>query len=218
MSHQYRQSIRPLIFWEGFPPCGLLTQQVATQYGEGLKLLGTRASVPFQGLEELLGRSIDWLDDPNQIWERREEFADRNLIIHTGWSHPGWLRFDRWIKKRGAKVVVAVDNSWKANLRQFVGALWFRLWLRQHFDAVIVPGRSASRLMHFLGMPANRIFTGLYGAHESIYQLGLPLQERAAEFLFVGQLIHRKGVDILLEAFSLARAVRDDATSLCKPA
>jgi glycosyltransferase involved in cell wall biosynthesis len=193
--------IRPLIFWEGFPPCGLLTQVVAEQYGDRLKLLGTRAAVPFEGLEELLGHSIDWLEKPDDIWERREEFADCNFIVHTGWSHPGWLRFDRWMKSRGATVVVAVDNSWKSSLRQYAGALWFRIWLRQHFDAAIVPGRSATRLMRFLGMPADRIFTGYYGAHEAIYKPGPPLPERRAEFLYVGQLIHRKGVDVLVEAF-----------------
>lgn len=195
------KEIRPLIFWEGFPPCGLLTQEVVRHYGDRLRLLGTRAAVPFEGLEELLGRQIDWLDNPNDIWERREEFADRNFIVHTGWAHPGWLKFDRWARRRGAKVVVAVDNCWKGNLRQWFGAVWFRLYLRSHFDAALVPGHSATRLMRFLGMPKDRIFTGYYGAHEAIYQPGPPLPQRRAEFLYVGQLIHRKGVDVLVEAF-----------------
>ncbi|BDT66244.1 hypothetical protein os1_04030 [Comamonadaceae bacterium OS-1] len=197
--------IRPLIFWEGFPPCGLMTKQVADIFGDRLTLLGTRPAVPFEGLEELLGHRIQWLENPDDIWGRREEFADRNFIIHTGWSHKGWLRFDRWMRQRGAKVVVAVDNSYKANLRQKLGAVWFRLWLRRHFDAALVPGHSASRLMRFLGMPADRIFTGYYGAYENIYTPGPSVLERPKEFLFVGQLIPRKGVDILLEAFSLYR-------------
>ncbi len=201
MTPSIESQIRPLIFWEGFPPCGLLTQKLVQHYGNGLRLLGTRAAVPFEGLEELLGRPIDWLNNPNDIWERREEFADRNFIVHTGWAHPGWLKFDRWARRRGAKVVVAVDNCWKGNLRQWLGAAWFRVHLRSHFDAAIVPGRSAARLMRFLGMPADRIFDGYYGAHEAIYRPGPPLAERRPEFLYVGQLIHRKGVDVLLEAF-----------------
>jgi glycosyltransferase involved in cell wall biosynthesis len=200
------KTIKPLIFWEGFPPCGLLTKQVAQLYGDDLKLLGTKATVPFKGLEQLLGRSIDWMENPNDIWDRREEFADRNLIVHTGWAHPGWLKFDRWIKKRGAKVVVAVDNNWKGTLRQYLGSIWFRLWLKRHFDAALVPGRSASELMQFLGMPANRIFTGYYGAYEHMYKPGKRLKDRRSEFLFVGQLIHRKGVDILLEAYKKYRS------------
>jgi glycosyltransferase involved in cell wall biosynthesis len=193
--------VRPLIFWEGFPPCGLLTKQLLYHYGHDLKLLGSHASEPFRDLEHLLGSEIHWLNDPNQIWDLRENFSDRNLVIHTGWNHSGWLKFDRWIKRRGAKVVVVVDNRWKRSLRQIVGAIWFRAWLRRHFDAVFVPGASALRLMRFLGMPEDRIFTGSYGAYEEIYQPGLPLSERRPEFLFVGQLSYRKGVDILLEAF-----------------
>jgi glycosyltransferase involved in cell wall biosynthesis len=194
-------NVRPLIFWEGFPPCGLMTKKVVQHFGEDLVLLGTRAAVPFEGLEEMLGRRIEWLAQPDDIWDRREEFADRNLIIHTGWSHPGWLRFDRWARARGAKVVVAVDNRFKGNLRQWFGAIWFRIWLRRHFDAAFVPGRSATRLMRFLGMPAERIVTGYYGASEEIYSAGPPLMERRNEFLFIGQLIERKGVDVLLQGF-----------------
>jgi len=202
-----KQLIRPLIFWEGFPPCALLIKKVAECYGDDLKLLGTKPAVPFDGLEKLIGHPIDWLHNPNEIWCRRHEFADRNLILHTGWAHSGWLKFDRWIKKcSGAKIIVAVDNRWKGSCRQYAGSIWFRLWLKHHFDATIVPGQSASRLMRFLGMPSNRIFTGYYGATELIYSAGLPLTERRAEFLYVGQLIHRKGVDVLLDAFSRYRA------------
>lgn len=197
---------RPLIFWEGFPPCGLLTKQVVEHFGDDLRLLGTRPAVPFEGLEQILGRNVEWLDKPDDIWERRHEFADRNLIIHTGWSHVGWLRFDRWMKKRGARVVVAVDNCFKGNFRQAIGAIWFRIWLKRHFDIAFVPGQSAKQLMRFLGMPADRIFSGYYGASEDIYVPGPPITERNEEFLFVGQLIPRKGVDILLHAYRQYRA------------
>jgi len=178
-----------------------MTKRVADLLGDRLVMLGTRPAVPFEGLEEVLGHRIDWLDCPDAIWDRREEFADRNLIIHTGWAHPGWLRFDRWMKARGAMVVVTVDNQFKGNLRQWIGALWFRLWLRRHFDAALVPGRSATRLMRFLGMRPDKIHTGYYGAYEGVYAAGPPILGRRKEFLFVGQLIARKGVDLLIEAF-----------------
>jgi glycosyltransferase involved in cell wall biosynthesis len=198
--------LRPVIFWEGLPPCGLLMKQVVNRFGNDIRILGTRPAVPFEGLEQLLGHKVDWLDSPSDIWKRRHEFSDRNLVIHTGWSHSGWLRFDRWMKKRGATVVVAVDNCFKGNVRQMIGALWFRVWLRQHFDAAFVPGVSAARLMRFLGMPASRIFTGYYGAFEEIYVPGPEIETRRKEFLFVGQLIRRKGVDVMLEAFASYRA------------
>ena len=200
-----RKDIRPLIFWEGFPPCGLMIKTVSDRFGADLIVMGTKAAVPFEGLERELGRPILWLEKPDDIWEQREQFADRNLIIHTGWAHKGWLKFDRMMKKRGATIVFAADNSFKRNFRQMIGAVWFRIWLRQHFHAAIVPGRSSRRLLEFLGMPPSRIFEGYYGAYEGIYHAGPPIETRPHEFLFVGQLIHRKGIDVLLNAFHLYR-------------
>lgn len=203
-------TIKPLIFIEGFPPVGLLTKRLADVFGSDLKLLGTRAAVPFKGLEDYLGHPIRWLSHPDEIWDVREEYADRNLIIHTGWCHKGWLRFDRWMRPKGAKIVVTLDNIYRAELRQYLGAVWFRLWLRQHFDAAFVPGHGSTRFMRFLGMPADRIFPGYYGATEQIYTPGTKVSERPKEFLFIGQLIPRKAVDVMLEGFKLYRVTGGD--------
>ncbi|WP_243374504.1 glycosyltransferase family 4 protein [Geotalea sp. SG265] len=202
--------IRPMIFWEGFPPCGLLTKRLTDAFGDDLKLLGTRAAVPFAGLDKYLTHPIRWLDVPNEIWNIREEYADRNFIIHTGWRYPGWLKFDRWMRSRGAKIVITLDNTPRWDMRQLFGSIWFRLWLRRHFDGAFVPGHASTRLLHYFGMPPERIFTGYYGAFEQIYYPGPPVSQRSKEFLFIGQLIHRKGVDIMLEGFRKYRATGGD--------
>lgn len=195
------QNLKPLIFWEGLPPCALLLKKILKEY-PNIVLVATRPSVPFKDMELLLQKDIFWLDDPSDIWRYRQNFADRNLVIHTGWNHKGWLRYGNYVKNRNkAKVVVVVDNRFKRNMRQLFGSIYFRLFLRSYFDAAFVPGREGVKLLNFFGMPKNRIYVGNYGAFEKIYYETKPIMKRSNEFLFVGQFIERKGVDILIEAF-----------------
>lgn len=199
-------NIKPIIFWEGFPACGLLLKQVVSKFKDNLIITATKPAVPFQNLEELLGHKIVWLDNANDIWDRKDEFDDRNFIVHTGWVHKGWLKYDMYVKKKNnAKVVVVVDNRFKKNFRQFMGAFYFRLILKKYFDAAFVPGREGQKLMKYLGMSEDRIYVGNYGAYEEIYKDNKPIEERNNEFLYVGQLNTRKSVDVLIEAFSIYR-------------
>lgn len=198
--------LRPIIFWEGFPPCGLLLKKVVKEYGNDLVIVATKAAVPFEGLEDILEHNIVWFSDPDEIWDRREEFGDRDFVIHTGWVHKGWLKYDKYVKeKNDARIVVSVDNSFRGDFRQKLGAIYFRLFLRNIFDGVFVPGKSGIRLMKYFGMPENRIYTGLYGAYEEIYKNQTSILERKKEFLYVGQLETRKGVDVLVNAFKKYR-------------
>ena len=142
------KNIKPLIFWEGFPACGLILKQVVNEFGANLKILATRSAVPFQDLENILEHEIIWLDDANDIWARRHQFSDRNLIIHSGWRYGNWLKYDKWIKnKNNAKIILSIDNKFYGSFRQYIGAIWFRLHLRRNFDSVLVSGRASAKLM-----------------------------------------------------------------------
>jgi glycosyltransferase involved in cell wall biosynthesis len=52
-----------------------------------------------------------------------------------------------------------------------------------------------------LGLPNNRIFGFLYSGWSERFPAGPPLGERPLRMLFVGQYIHRKGLDLLIEAW-----------------
>jgi glycosyltransferase involved in cell wall biosynthesis len=203
MDNRGPNNFKPIIFWEGFPVCALLLKKVADELGDNLVIVATKAKVPFWGIDKFLGHEIVWLDDPNDIWKRHNEFSDRNFVIHTGWTHRGWLCFDKYLRKLNqAKIVVAVDNRFRGDVRQILGAAYFRLVLKKNFDAAIVPGKSGKKLLKFLGMPEAKVYSPVYGAFEGIYNRKNEITDRRSEFLFVGQLIHRKGVDVLINAFN----------------
>jgi glycosyltransferase involved in cell wall biosynthesis len=190
-----------LLFWEGLPSCALITKKVVSIYGDNLVFIATKPNVPFESFEESIGKKIIWLEHPNDIWHKKDEFTDIDLIIHTGWCWKGWLKFDKLMKKNGTKVCVSVDNRFKFNIRQIIGFFYYRVFFKEVFDFAFVPGNSAFNLMRFLGVANNNIFKGLYGCDEGIFFNKVNFSKRKNQFIFVGQLIHRKGIDILLKAF-----------------
>ena len=198
----FLRKVKPIIFWDGFPVCALLIKKVADKFKENLIIVATKSRFPFAEPESILEHDIIWLNNANDIWKYKNKFNDRNFIIHSGWIYKGWLKYDKLMKQRNkAMVVVAVDNRFRGDFRQLLGALWFRLCLKKYFDAAIVPGKSGQKLMRFLGMDPDKIYTGLYGAYEGIFKETVLIEKRAKEFLFVGQLNKRKSVDVLLDAF-----------------
>ena len=95
-----------------------------------------------------------------------------------------------------------MDNNWRGDFRQMLGAPWFRLCQRRKFSAVLVPGKSGKRLARWYGMPDEKIFEGMYGADPRLFFNGPPLSKRSKRIIFVGQYIERKGCVPLARAFA----------------
>jgi len=106
------------------------------------------------------------------------------------------------VRAAGGKVCLLMDNNWRGDLRQILGAPWFRLCQRRKFSAVLVPGKSGRRLARWYGMPDEKIFEGMYGADPRLFFNGPPLSERPKRIIFVGQYIKRKGCVPLARAFA----------------
>ena len=191
------------IGWDGLPHYGAAAIAAGIErLGRPLPVIGTRAAVPFKGLEERLGQPIHWVERSDRpSWEDLGlEVPD--LFLHTGWAYPVFKHLADAVLARGGKIVVFVDNNWSGSARQWLGSVYFRLFLRRRFAGAWVPGRSGARFCRVLGVPASRIYEGLYGADPQLYRSETPLARRPKRFLFVGQLIHRKGVDLMLEDFA----------------
>lgn len=198
--------IKPLIYWPGLRPVSLITKKVVEKYEDDLVFVSSPSfdktfKMPdIKEFEKQLGHKVIWLNHPDEIWDRKEEFSDINLIIHTGWNSKGWLKFDKYMKKSGAKIVLTLDNSYKGTFRQYLGAIYFRLFLKPIFDATFITGKSSYKLMKFFGMPENRIYRGLLGSNKNLYFYDKNIIKKQ-EFLFVGQLIKRKNFDILVKGY-----------------
>lgn len=198
--------LKPLIYWEGFPVCGLILREVIKNYPE-IEVIATKPRVPFKDLEISLNKEITWLNDDFDSSYLIKKFNNKNLFIHTGWNNREILKYGNYIRKNNnAKVYVSVDNDLRFSLRQVFGSIYFRLLLKNKFNGALVPGMKAKKLMRFLGMNPKNIHVGLYGAYEGIFKSTKLILDRDDEFLYVGQLTKRKSIDLLVNAFKMYKA------------
>jgi glycosyltransferase involved in cell wall biosynthesis len=186
-----------LIFWEGFPVCGLLVSELLTKTGLEIDLYSTRPSVPFSNFFTEYGICPKVIAENEVIDLDPTQF---DLIVITGWSNKNWLSFAKIARKSGVKTCVVVDNNLRFSLRQIFGAIYFRLFLRKYFTFSYCPGYLSKMLMTIFGMPRSNIIIGNYGAHSSVFNYD-PVQKKREEFIVVGQLIERKGISELLAAY-----------------
>ncbi|MER9242374.1 glycosyltransferase family 4 protein [Mesorhizobium sp. M0633] len=159
--------------------------------------------VPIDGMEQVLGQPVHWIDARKPTSWSDIGLQVPRFFLQSGWSYPAFSALGREVKLAGGYVVGLSDANWRGDFRQLLlGPFAFRLRHRRHFDAFLVPGRQGERLLRYFGMPPNLIRTGMYGADPSLFSPGPPINERPREFLFVGQLIHRKDVLGLTSAFA----------------
>lgn len=201
-----------LIFWKGLPACSALTNALAKSSNYEVDLLYTKASVPFRNLYRYLDgvKSLRNVNSTSEI-PNADELSTYDLIIVTGWYSRHWNQNLLRAKKINPSLVVvsAIDNI-KAikiahKIKQLAGLIFYRLYLRNIFNYCLVPGTDSFRLMNFLGHQTDKIYQGYYGASRKIYFTHTKITSRPRKFLFVGQIISRKGIDILINAFKLYR-------------
>jgi len=192
------QRMKASIVWHGLPAyAARLVRSIIEEPTIELHLFATKSPEDPRYLEEILGHPVRWIDDRNAHAIAEDTEAD--VCFVTGWAFEACKQFARVAKARGTPVVAMIDNRWRGDLRQRLGSIYFRMALRDSIDYAWVPGESAARLCHSLGFPARAVVDGLYGGDGSVFTPASG--DRPPRIGFVGQLIRRKGFDVLVEAF-----------------
>jgi glycosyltransferase involved in cell wall biosynthesis len=189
--------------WYGLPQYAARLIRAGTDaVGEDCVVIGSRPTVPVEGMERVLGQPIHWVNAYKTATWGSLGLKMPGIYFQSGWAYPAFCALGAEVKRAGGRVVGLSDANWRGDFRQIVlGAVAFRLRHRLHFDAMLVPGREGVRLMRWYGVPQDRIRCGMYGADPCLFGAGKPLAERPPTFLFVGQFIARKGTLDLAEAF-----------------
>jgi glycosyltransferase involved in cell wall biosynthesis len=189
--------------WNGLPQyAARLLAAVSQGRGQPFPVIGSRPAVPVGGIEEALGWPAHWVDAAQPVSWKELGLPVPKVFFQSGWAYPAFNTLGDEVRVAGGKVCLLMDNNWRGDLRQLVGAPWFRACQRRKFSAVLVPGKSGRRLARWYGMPDEKIFEGMYGADPRLFFNGPPLSERPRRIIFVGQYIERKGCVSLARAFA----------------
>jgi glycosyltransferase involved in cell wall biosynthesis len=186
--------------WNELPKYAAYLLKELVKDNPNLEIISIKSHLPIKGLDKIIKKKIHWLDDKNLKW------SDLNLDVpdiffQAGWSIKAFISLGREVKKNGGKVILLSDNSYRGTLRQKIGSVLYILKYVNYFDAVWVPGYLGTKLMKFFGVKKKNIFKCLYSSNDKIYTKGLSINKRPKNFLFIGQLIKRKGFEELLNSF-----------------
>ena len=191
------------ISWSHMPPyAAKLINSGIKGIGQSVAIISSEPAVLQHEVDSILQQSVNWINPNQDLTWSKIGIDVPHIFFQSGWSITAFNKLGTEVKQNGGKLICISDNSWKNTPRQWLAALFSRLYYRKHFDAVWVPGISGMQLMKFYGMPENRIYQGLYSADSKIFFHRDSIEKRAKKFIFVGQLIKRKGVNLLVRAFT----------------
>ena len=92
-----------------------------------------------------------------------------------------------------------IDNSEK-NFRQLIGKYIFNTFFKNNFDAYWYSSRSSKKLLQSYGIKKG-IFKSLYSINRKLFNSKKNINKRSNNFIFVGQMINRKNINLLVTVF-----------------
>jgi len=106
------------------------------------------------------------------------------------------------IKNKNSKIIFVADSILdSSNIKQFLKNLRFRLFYKNKFDYAFVPGVASKKCMINYGFGGKEIYTGILSALQ-IYKTKKKIQKRIKQFIYVGQFIERKNIQLLCKVFN----------------
>lgn len=189
--------------WNGLPQyAARLIRAAAESLDQPAIVVGSPPTVPIKGMEEALGRKIHWVDAGKPASWSQFGVEPPSIFFQSGWAYPAFNHLGDEVRARGGKAILLSDNNYRGGWRQALGSIGFRVLYRRKFAGWLCPGASGARLARRYGMPADRIWQGMYGADPGVFFNGPPLSARPNRIIYVGQYIERKNCLGLARAFA----------------
>ena len=188
-----------VMIWNDVPICGLITNIVSSKR-QDFTLVTNEIKIDKKLVEKYFYKLPKIISFEQDI-ESQISIENIRLVFVPGWSFRKINSFVNSKRSSNLQIILMADNNFRVTLKKLIGAIYFRLFLKWRYDAVLVPGISGAKLMRLYGFKNTRIFKGMYGASEEIFFSTQPINHRSKKFLFVGQLIKRKSIEEIVHAY-----------------
>ena len=207
------RKINIVVAWNKLPMYGAVVLKFARKkLNNNFPIISTKSSMPIKEVEEYLDSNFFTVKNNEETSWANLGLKIPKIFIHSGWGYKHFNSLAYEVKKEGGQVVGMFDNNLKWNFRQIIGIFYFRFFLKNRFDGVFVPGIEGVNLARILGFKYDNIFKYLYTADDGIFSCRVNIVERPKTFIFIGQLIKRKGIEELINAFNKFSKINDDWT------
>ena len=165
---------------------------------------GTLPDAPYDGFDlSFCSSSINRTKKPKLNIEKAVNMYSPDCVLMCSWNYCDYMKITRRLRKEGVFVVSTIDNQWRGTLKQWLGILSSRWFLKPSIDCFLAAGDRQANFARRLGY--DRILYGLYAASVEEFKNTIPLYDRDPCFLFVGRLAPEKGIGNLMEAYRLYR-------------
>lgn len=153
---------------------------------------------------------------PNITIKEREGISDDQLMNEIRDFSPDFTYVSGWIYKpyitcidklKLNNVILGFDNQYTASVKQQLGAIYFKLFLKKHYKAAFVPGEKQVAFAKKLGFTNAHISKNVYCCDHELYKSYYDKTKETKttifpkRFLFVGRYVKEKGIDLLCNAF-----------------
>jgi glycosyltransferase involved in cell wall biosynthesis len=147
--------------------------------------------------------------------------SECEAVLLGGWEEPLYWQGLLTAKRRKVPVFGFYESTLLSQHFPTGPVSWARSWFFRRLDGVVTPGPTAARAVRAMGVPDSRIHVGFNAVdvrrfHESAARSSartVEPQPHGHRFIYVGQLIERKNVHGLIEAFARV-AEPDDHLSI----
>lgn len=147
----------------------------------------------------------DQIESDAFIADRIREHSPDALII-SGWQFPPYRRLYGDRSFQHIPKILSCDNTWRGTVRQRLGRFVLSKLFR-NAARVWVPGKRGRQLMRHWKVDPSKVIEGMYSVDPQLFSEVTPSGSNACDItrrrrlLFVGQLVERKGFDLLIEAY-----------------